>query len=195
MNESEIDQKVRDCFLSQSLSAKSVEAILAKGQEARLVGERGSWWKPWASVAAAAAVVMLVAFQLGKQYDVSEFAREVAGEIAMRHNGSRPLDIEAHSFDEVQNGMKDLAFSVAPAAKKGLLSAYEIIGARYCWLEGQQGVHMRMRNRISGTLCTLYIASLNGPLADLKSTENEVHVGVNDVTMWEDSNRLFALVE
>ncbi len=195
MNETELDAKIRESFLSQRLPEKSVEAILARGRAAKEVHDNGPWWRPWLPVAAAAAVVMLVAFQMARRYDVSEFTKEVAGEIAMRHNGNRPLDIEAHSFDAVQNGLKDLGFSVTPAVKHGLLSAYEILGARYCFLEGQQGVHLRVRNRATGALCTLYIASLKGPLADLKQTESDVHLAANDVKMWEDTDRLFALVE
>lgn len=180
--------------MSQALSADSVQNILAQGKKAKESHDR-SWWRPWLPVAAAAAFVMLVSFQLGKNYDVSQFAQKVAGEIVMRHNGVRPLDVETSSFDGVQNSLKDLRFSVTPHVKQGLLSAYEVVGARYCFLEGQQGVHMRVRNRATGVLCTLYVASLNGPLKELRSSEREVHLAANDVTMWEDDDRLFALVE
>lgn len=194
LSEQEIDQKVRDCFVSESLSESSVQRILAQGRKAKAVHDR-PWWRPWVPVAAAAAFVMLISFQLGKSYDISQFTTKVAGEIAMRHNGARPFDIEAKSFDGVQNGLTDLAFSVTPHIKKGMLSAYEVIGARYCFLEGQQGVHMRVRNRSTGVLCTLYVASLNGPLKELKASDTEVHLAANDVTLWEDGDRLFALVE
>ena len=194
LTDEQLDQKIRDCFMSQCLSVDSVQTILAKGKKAKEVHDR-AWWRPWVPVAAAAAVVMLISFQIGKTYDVSQFAQKVAGEIVMRHNGVRPFDIETSSFDGVQNGLKDLGFSVTPHVKQGLLSAYEVVGARYCFLEGQQGVHMRVRNRATGVLCTLYIASLNGPLKELKASDREVHLAANDVTMWEDSDRLFALVE
>lgn len=195
MNEVEIDQLVRDCFLAQKLPQKSVERILARGAKAKAIHDKVAWWQTWAPVAAAAAIVMLGAFQLARHYDVSEFARQVAGEIAMRHNGDRPFDVETASFDGIQNELKDLGFSVSPVVKQGLLSAYEILGARYCWLEGQQGVHIRVRNRDSGALCTLYIATLEGKLAELRSMDDKVDLGANDVRMWEDSDRLFALVE
>lgn len=194
INESEIDQKFRDLFLAQTLSTTSVQTILARGKKAKELHDR-PWWRPWLPVAAAAMFVMIVSFEIGKRYDISQFADKVAGEIAMRHNGTRPFDIEANSFDGVQNGLKELGFSVAPHAKQGLLSAYEVIGARYCYLEGQQGVHIRVRNRSTGVLCTLYVASLNGPLKELKSSDREVHLPANDVTIWEDDDRLFALVE
>ncbi|MBD5778269.1 hypothetical protein IEN85_02025 [Pelagicoccus sp. NFK12] len=193
-DDQQLDQKIRDCFMAESLSAASVQTILARGKKAKEIHDR-AWWRPWLPVAAAAAFVMLVSFQIGKNYDVSKFATKVAGEIAMRHNGVRPFDVEAHSFDEVQSSLKDLAFSVTPHVKQGLLSAYEVVGARYCFLEGQQGVHMRVRNRTTGVLCTLYVASLNGSLKELKASDREVHLAANDVTMWEDGDRLFALVE
>ena len=180
--------------MAESLSAASVQTILARGKKAKEIHAL-SWWRPWLPVAAAAAFVMLLSFQVGKRYDVSQFASKVAGEIAMRHNGGRPFDIEANTFDGVQNGLTDLAFSVTPYVKQGLLSAYEVVGARYCYLEGQQGVHIRVRNRATGVLCSLYVASLQGPLEELKASDTQVHLAANDVTLWEDSKRLFALVE
>lgn len=195
MNDAELDQRVRDCFLAQALSGKSINGILSQGKVAKAEYDKRSVWRPWIPVAVAAAFVMLFAFSAARRYDVSEFARQVAGEIALRHNGDRPVDIKATSFDNVQNGLSDLAFSVTPVVKQGLLSAYEILGARYCWLEGQQGVHMRVRNRASGALCTLYVASLNGKLAELKSMDRKVSLGANEVVMWEDSDRLFVIVE
>lgn len=194
MDEQQLDQKIRECFAAESLPALSVQSILEKGKRAQALHDR-AWWRPWLPVAAAAAFVMLASFQIGKHYDVSRFANKVAGEVAMRHNGARPFDIEASSFDGVQNGLQDLAFSVTPHVKQGLLSAYEVVGARYCFLEGQQGVHMRVRNRTTGVLCSLYVASLHGPLRELKESDREVHLAANDVTLWEDSDRLFALVE
>jgi len=138
---------------------------------------------------------MGLSFELARGYDASQFRSEVAGEIAMRHNGSRPFDVKTSSYDGVQNGLRDLGFSVTPNLKQGLLSAYEVIGARYCFLEGEQGVHMRVRNRSTGVLCSLYVASLNGPLKDLKASDAEVQLPANEVRIWEDNNRLFALVE
>ncbi len=195
MNETELEQKIRDCFLAQTLSDKAVNAILEQGAAVKAAGAKRSLWRPWLPIAAAAAVVMLFAFQAAQRYDVSEFADQVAGEIAMRHYGDRPLDVEAHSFDAVQEGLSDLAFSVTPAVRQGLLSAYEILGARYCSLEGQPAAHMRVRNRVSGAFCTLYVTSMKGKLSSLKSLDREVRLKASEVTMWEDSNRLFALVE
>lgn len=193
MNEQEIDKSVRDLFLSQKLPAESVQWILEQGQ-AQKQGKR-VWWHYWVPVAAAAAIVMAFSFQMGRSHDEDEFFFDVAGEIAMRHNGYKKFDVQAASFEGAQEGLKDLAFSVTPLVKQKLLSAYEVIGARYCQIQGQQAAHLQVKNRKTGALCTLYIASLKGSLSSLKSLDREIDLEANHVDLWEDSNRLFALVD
>ncbi len=192
MNEQEIDESVRDLFLSQKLPDEKVRRILESGRAQNQ--SKTVWWHYWLPVAAAAAVVMAFTFQMGKSYDEEEFYFDVAGEIAMRHNGYRDFDVQVASFDGVQEELKDLAFSVTPLMKQKLLSAYEVIGARYCQLQGQQAAHLQVRNRKTGALCTLYVASLNGPLSALKTLDRKVALEANDVDIWDDSDRLFALV-
>ena len=79
--------------------------------------------------------------------------------------------------------------------KQKLLSAYEVIGARYCQLQGQQAAHLQVRNRKTGALCTLYVASVSGSLSSLKSIDQRVGLEAHEVDIWEDSDRLFALVD
>ncbi len=194
MNEQEIDKTVRDFFLSQKLPAESVQSILELGN-AQPRRSSTVWWYYWVPVAAAAAIVMAFSFQMGRSYDDEEFYFDVAGEIAMRHNGYKSFDVKAASFEGAQEGLKDLAFSVTPLVKQKLLSAYEVIGARYCQLQGQQAAHLQVKNRKTGTLCTLYVASLKGSLTSLKSLDREIDLEANHVDIWEDSDRLFALVD
>ena len=194
MNEQEIDKTVRDFYLNQKLPAEKVQMILDQG-EAQPRSSGRTWWHYWVPVAAAAAIVMAISFQMGRSYDDEEFYFDVAGEIAMRHNGYKDFDVQTASFEGAQEGLKELAFSVTPLVKQKLLSAYEVIGARYCQLQGQQAAHLQVKNRKTGTLCTLYIASLKGPLSSLKSLDREIDLEANHVDIWEDSDRLFALVD
>lgn len=200
-NDKALDELIRGHYLSQKLSESSVQRILAAGLEEQSQTRRSggrAWWVYWGPVAAAAAIVMLVAFQLSSTFtrdmDQHQFAAQVAGEIAMRHANGKAFDVQTSSFTGVQNELKELAFSVTPAMKQGLLSAYEVVGARYCYLRGQQAAHLQVRDRVKGTLCTLYIASLNGPLKDLKQTDEHVDLAANEVELWDDGDRLFALV-
>lgn len=190
MNEQELDKNIRELFLSERLPAESVQRILKQGRS----GKKIVWWRYWVPVAAAAAIVMAFSFQMARDYDEEGFYFDVAGEIAMRHNNYGKFDVQTASFDGVQKGLKDLAFSVTPLVKQKLLSAYEVLGARYCQLQGQQAAHLQVRNRRTGALCTLYVASMKGSLETLKSTDEHIDLEANEVDIWEDSGRLFALV-
>ncbi|MGY8694906.1 MAG: hypothetical protein ACKVGW_12015 [Verrucomicrobiia bacterium] len=191
MNDLDLDKKIRDLFMSERLPADSVQRILDQGQNEK---KTTIWWHYWAPVAAAAAIVMLFSFQMARSVDEGEFYFDVAGEIAMRHNDYSKFDVKVASFEGVQKGLKELTFSVTPLVKQKLLSAYEVIGARYCQLEGQQAAHMQVRNRGTGALCTLYVATMKGNLVSLKSKDDEIELEANKVHIWEDSGRLFALV-
>ncbi len=190
MEDKELDKKISGHFMSQKLPAENVQRILDQVQTSKKV----VWWHYWAPVAAAAAIVMVFSFQMARSYEDGEFYFDVAGEIAMRHNSFTDFEVEAASHEGVQAGLKDLAFSVTPLMKQKILSAYEVIGARYCQLEGQQAAHMQVRHRTTGALCTLYVASLNGPLKALKNIDQNVKLETHHVSLWEDSDRLFALV-
>jgi|GEM_PF-687718 len=194
MKEEELDKTIKSYFFEQGLPEQSIARILAAGEERK--SQRSHWWRYWTPVAAAAAIMMAIGFQYGRSVDDSELFGDIAGKIAMRHNSyaKKNFGVEASSFEGVQSGLQDLAFSVTPLVKEKLLSAYEVMGARYCQLEGQQAAHLKVRNRVNGTICTLYIASLNGPLESLKETTGEVDLAANHVEMWTDTGRLFALV-
>ncbi len=190
MNDLELDKKIRDLFMSERLPAVSVQRILEQSRNEK----KTAWWRYWGPVAAAAAIVVVISFQMAREHDNGDFYFDVAGEIAMRHNDYAKFDVKAASFAGVQKGLKDLGFSVTPLVKQKLLSAYEVIGARYCQLEGQQAAHMQVRNRRTGALCTLYVASLKGSLETLRSSDGHIDLEANEVDIWEDSGRLYALV-
>ena len=191
MNEQEIDKSVRDLSLIQKLFAEKVQNILDQGNSQKT--KKPNWMSYWMPVAAA--IVIAFSFQFARNYQDEEFYFDLAVEIAMRRNAYHDFDVRAASFSDVQAGFKDLAFSVTPLMKHRLLSAYEVIGARYCQLQGQQAVHLQVKNRKTRALCTLYLATMSGSLSSLKSIDRHVGLEANEVDIWEDSDRLFALVD
>ena len=191
MNEQEIDKSVRDLFLSQKLFAEKVQNILDQGNSQKT--KKPVWMSYWMPLAVA--IVIAFSFQFARNYQDEEFYFDLAVEIAMRRNAYHDFDVRAASFSDVQAGLKDLAFSVTPLMKHRLLSAYEVIGARYCQLQGQQAAHLQVKNRKTRALCTLYLATMSGSLSSLKSIDRHVGLEANEVDIWEDSDRLFALVD
>lgn len=194
MNDTELDNKFKAYYAEQTMSMSSVQRILEQGRAAK--EERPSRWRSWVPMAIAASMALLISFQVMRpNATAASYTEEVAGAIAVRHNNFHEFNYAASSYEDVQSGLKELMFSVQPVMKQKLLSAYELIGARYCQLEGQQAAHIQVRNRKSGALCTLYIATLSGRLAELKDSDAGLDLESHHVDMWADSGRLFAIVK
>jgi len=193
MNDQILDSKIKAYYKAQRLPSVAVQRIIGARAEGGIAAPRR--WSPWLGVAAAAGLAMLLSFHFVKGGDEnSPIVYEVAGEMAMRHNSDPPLDVAASTYEEVQDQLENLVFTVTPVVKRQLLSAYEVLGARYCQIQGRQGAHLKLRHRGTGVLCSLYVASLDGPLADLDDTDAQLELEQNKVMMWSDSGRLFALI-
>ncbi len=198
MKDQDLDHKIKEYYGKQSLPDSAVQRILELGnaEAAKVDAKGGRSWLKWMPLAVAAALALFISVEFsGFNRGYSPYAEELAGAIAMRHNMKRNFGVEAGNFEEVQGGLKDLIFSVQPSIKQKLLSTYELLGARLCQLEGQQAAHMQVRNRKTGALCTLYVATLEGPLRSLEDKDTGLDLEANHVDMWIDSGRLFALVD
>lgn len=202
MDETQIDQKVRDYYMKQEMSASSIQRILkqglaekAAGHQNVSTGKKTYWWRQAVTFAAAACLMIVLVIQYDKIRVPVDDIEEVAGVVASRHNNIHNFDFAVDSFEGVQAELKDLAFTVQPVVRQKLLSAYEVIGARYCQVQGQQTAHMQLRNRSSGVICSLFVASLDGHLKNMDKASHVVDLEANHIDMWSDSGRLFALVD
>lgn len=199
MSNDKLDRQIREYFMGQMLPEAAVQSVLQQGASPQGGQTTRQWWLTWGPVAIAATVILAFTFQAGRNYVDNGYAMELAGQIAIRHEGDGALEVKGGSFDSIQEGLRELQFSIMPELKSQILSAYEILGARYCQLQGQQAAHLRVKHRVTGALCTLYITSMNGPLAKvhdaLPGGESEIDLEAHKVNMWEDSGRLFALVQ
>lgn len=211
MDDKQLDQTIRDYYMKQELPVSSIQRILEQGKVQRELGPeepeaavqaseskpKSYWWRQIGTLAAAACLMVFLAVQFdkGRKAENPMFeVEEVAGVVASRHNTYHNFDFAVHSFEDVQSELKDLAFTVQPNVKHKLLSAYEVIGARYCQVQGQQTAHLQMRNRSTGVLCSLFVASLDGELESMKRANRLVDLEANKIDMWADSGRFYALV-
>ncbi|MCH6257579.1 hypothetical protein MLD52_13540 [Puniceicoccaceae bacterium K14] len=204
MDDKQLDQSIRDYYLKQELPASSIQRILEQGKAEAALGAqmeeqsekpRNHWWRQAITFAAAACLMIVLGFQVEKMRTPSNDVDEIAGVVASRHNNNRNFDFAVNSFEDVQSELKDLAFTVQPVLKQKLLSAYEVVGARYCQVHGQQTAHLQVRNRSTGVLCSLFVASLDGNLKGVDTAPYAVELEANSIDMWSDSGRLYALVD
>jgi hypothetical protein len=127
-----LDQELRDYYAGQSLSADSVEQILAA---AKIV--RPPIWRQPAWIAAAAALMLLLtAVGVLVQQMPSGITARVAAEVARNHNKHLEPEARATDFAAIQKALPRLDFSIAPT-RPDLLAGLTVRGGRYCSVQDQ----------------------------------------------------------
>jgi hypothetical protein len=180
-----LDQELRDYYASQSLSADSVENILAS---AKMV--RPPVWRQPAWIAAAAALALLLStVAVLVQRMPPEITTLVAVEVAGNHKKHLEPEVRAANFAAIQKALPRLDFSIAPT-RPDLLAGLTVRGGRYCSVQGELAAQIAM-NDSTGNPCTLYVAPLTDALARVKPGMTTAD-GVQ-IQLWRDAHRLYVL--
>ena len=68
---------------------------------------------------------------------------------------------------------------------------FQLIGGRYCSIQGGLAAQLKVRNRVNGAVSTLYVTTLTEKLARIK--EQHVLQGRVDIHLWRQQGRFFGL--
>lgn len=180
---SALDRLVKEFYETESLPEARVDAILA-GAPARATPA-----KVWYARIAAVAATIALASWLGHVYLVErDLTARVLAEIAMNHKMGLSVEVAASDFATAGHALDRLDFPLrAPAA---LAPGLELLGGRYCSIQGQLAAQLKLRDAASGAVRTLYAAKLGPELAGVLRT-TAVHEGVK-ITLWDEGGVLFA---
>jgi len=180
----EIDRLVRDYYREAKLPAARVDAILAAAPR-RSVPAR-VWYVRIAALAAA----LVVAFASLHLYLVGrDTEARVLAEIAMNHKERLEVEVTAADFPGLDAALDRLAIRIRPPAS--LTAGYDLIGGRYCSIQGSLAAQIKLRDPASAAVHTLYATALTPQLAQL-SNHTTVHDGVR-ITLWHDSEVFYGL--
>ena len=143
---SDFKKIIKEHYLTKQLSTEQ----LARLQEKK----RFSLWRP-AFLSACIAVFCVSVFLTS-----GNFTTNVMQEIAYNH--SKNLDVEIRSDDllVIQDKLGKLDFLVAQSSRFPA-KEWEIVGARYCSIQGKIAVQIKLKNRSNGQLYTHYQTRLN----------------------------------
>jgi len=180
-----LDQELRDYYASQSLSADSVEHILAS---AKMV--RPPVWRQPAWIAAAAALALLLsAVTVLVPRMPPGITTLVAAEVAGNHKKHLEPEVRAANFAAIQKALPRLDFSIAPT-RPDLLAGLTVQGGRYCSVQGELAAQIAMSDS-TGKPCTLYVAPLTEALDRVKP--GMTTAGGVQIQLWQDAHRLYVL--
>lgn len=192
-----LKQTVRNHLESFSLSEDQINKLEALADQDKPVSKPYPLIYPFA-VAGAVAAFLLVFFLTPYLQNQSGIQEKVAMEVVANHFKLKPLEIETSSINEIRRYFKKLDFVPVNSQLVSQLGL-DLIGGRYCSLQGNIAAQLRVRKPGASSVQTLYQAEYrkdifeNMPSLEEGEKPVDIHVKGVKVTIWVEKGLLFAL--
>ena len=181
------EQELKNYYRSKRLGPEKVRTIQKQARKANKTRLRVSYLVPLAAS-------ILLVIGIWTWFHVSgtggTIANQVAAEIGHNHRQRGALLVESDRYDIVQATLSELDFSLLPT-RETLVQDFTLIGGKYCVIQGSRAAQLKLKNRGSGIVHTLYILPVNEKTEDLKAgiyETDDVHV-----ELWTDRSLLYGL--
>jgi len=126
--------------------------------------------------------------------------QRIAEEVAKNHLKLKPLEIKSNTLQGLSSYFKQLNFS--PVNPNSIsLSKQNLLGGRYCSIQGVTALQLRMINKKTNKVQTLYeteydkLVFKHFPEMSKSGEPVTVYVKGMKIDMWVEKDILFALVE
>lgn len=185
-----LKEQVKKYFDAHSLSEDQIQKLLERQKKAKEEIKLKKL-QVYAGLAVSVASLLVVSTYLFLN-DQSELNIEhFPEEIAYHHNKQMSSEYKASSIKGLKKHLTKLDFSLADSE---LLpeSEWEVLGARYCSLQGRLAAQIKIRNTREGEIYTLYQMDLPDNLDSKFTPFDEFHDGVR-VRIWSEKGLLFGL--
>lgn len=192
-----LKQSVQDYLASHTLSEQQLQQLESISAQVKPVKTQNSfkYIVATATVVASLALVLLVTLLISEKDDVQQ---RIALEVASHHIKLKPLDVETNSIEGIRRYFKTLDF--LPVNSSLVNDAgLELIGGRYCSLQGISAAQLRVKKPGSNVVQMLYQAEYRKDVFDnmpqLEDGESPVEVFVKGikVKIWVEKGLLFVL--
>lgn len=194
---------VKDQLKDINLGQNQLQALLNSQEEIQLSGQkeepklnRRRWIYSFGAVASFL-FFLVILNPLGEKGVDSSIRQKIANEVAYNHLKLKPLEVTSGLLPEVTNYFTELDFS---PVESSIINAapWELLGARYCSIQGFAAAQIRYKNRDSGLLESFYEAEykpeLHGPMPKVEQGETplkEFAKGIG-VEIWVEKGLLMA---
>lgn len=151
-----------------------------------------------AGIAAALTIIITAGiFYTGQQPGIGE---RIADEVSKNHLKLKPLEIHSNQLNDLSDYFTQLDFKLVHTK---ILSDpnWELFGARYCSIQGTTAAQLRLKNRQTGTIETLYQAPYYAdqfgdvPMLEKNQLPLEKYAKGMGVRVWVEKDVLFALTK
>lgn len=145
------------------------------------------------------AAILVTVFSLKSfLYSEKDMVQLIASEVVANHLNLKPLEVTTTTIDGIQKYFTLLTFKPISSVKVPDLSE-KLLGGRYCSLQGISAAQLRLKNKNSATLNTLYETEYRkdvfGKLPDINKGEKPVTAWAKgiEVSIWVENDVLFAM--
>jgi len=159
---------------------------LQRGPKSR---ERSQLWFKFSFAAMAVSVLLLSLFLFR---GTESIAGKIAEEIAYNHNKNIQLEIKTSSIDDIQNFLSKIDFTLIQS-KYLPAGNWELVGARYCSIQGKLAVLMKLKNQSEGKTQTLYQVPYPEDFKKNGPKPLETYVNGVQVKLWREKGLLLGL--
>lgn len=197
MKSKKIDEHVKSHYQSQLFDEKKLNKLLEMGEVPKadasfrqlvVVKSHFSWVASFVFIA----VVFWGYFNFEQNQALkNNLTQLISQEIALNHNKQLKLDFEAKNYESLNQAMAKLDFTISKSQHANL-AELEIVGARYCSIQGKIATQIRLKNK-DGKYFTLYQTKLTellkkNPAVIQRIQQVEVH-------QWQEDGLFFGLAE
>lgn len=176
-----LEDKIKDYYSSKTLSEEKAGLLLGGKKQGKnsfhIYG-----------IIAASIVLLVVLFGGLNNFRRSSLEMNVVKEIAMNHNKQLAVEYSADNLKELGEKLAKLDFLLLDADSE-LAGKYELLGGRYCSIQGNLAAQLKIQNNENNKIETLYISGLNPELDKIKPTDTDFD-GVN-IKIWKHNGLLF----
>lgn len=190
MSEARFDQRIREHYESEKLSAEALERLKRTIADQQGRAESGGWKRGWRMAFAAAMLIAISGSLLVVERTFSPLTRAAAKEAAREHNLRLEVEIVTADYAELRARMSNVGFSpVEPDSMKG--AGMRLIGARYGSLRGQPAIQLKLADA-RGEICTLIQVRPSGALTGVVGRRRH-HVDGLVVDLWREKGLVMVL--
>lgn len=177
--------------LNKQLSRHYLEKSLNDEQLARLQSLQNTktptQYKVYTSIAAGGLLAVLGYLYQAEPKHLSTISKD----IAYNHNSQLQMEVLSHELQTVQGRLNRLGFQLV-SSNKLEEGKWQLIGGRYCNINGKIAAQMKLRNAESKAIYTFYQAKVPNEFINSLSDKETAIDGVK-VKLWREKGLLMGL--
>jgi len=199
----DLEHNIKEFYMHKALSDSAIERILqgtnASAEDSDPVlrtdgsgnnAPRFRWLTQYNLAGLTALVASLVlVVSVYFSYPAKEIEELVYTEVAMNHNKQLDVEYFGNDYPKLALTMSKLDFPLISPRK--VVGKYSLIGGRYCSIQGALAAQLKVKNRLTGEIDTLYVTPLTKSLSRI-TAQKFIFKGI-EIELWQTDELFYAL--